>query len=440
MPLDKYLIKEISESKKEPEWMLRLRLQALEQFRKTQLPAWQVPSLKELDFDSINYYSPHDGKVTNWEDMPSDIRKVYKKMGIPEAEQKMLGGSIAQYQSESIYEKLKDEWKRKGVIFSSLDEAVKSHPDIVRKHFAKIVPVNDNKFSMLHYAVWSGGSFLYVPRGVDVSVPMQTYFFMKSKREGQFEHTLIVAEEGSSVHYIEGCSAPIYDVNSLHSAVVEVNAMDRSRVRYSTVQNWSKNVYNLNTKRAVVSKNALMEWVGGSLGAKVSMLYPSSILIGEGARASHLTITLAGKGTIKEGGAKVIHAAPNTRSTIISKGISVGDGHGIYRGLVKINKGATGCVSTAKCDSLLIGKDAKSDTFPYSDINEAKDTVFTHEASAGRISEDQLDYLMSRGISEQDAMMLYVSGFITPVLKEIPLEYAIELNRFIQIEMEGSVG
>lgn len=420
--------------------MLRLRLRALELFKREPLPTWQVPSLEELDFDEINYYSPHDTKVTEWEEMPPDIREVYGKMGIPKAEQKILGGSIAQYQSESIYEKLKEEWKKKGVVFSSLDDAVKRYPDLVRRHFTKVVPVEDNKFSMLHYAVWSGGSFLYVPRGVDVSVPMQAYFYMKSKREGQFEHTLIIAEKGASVHYIEGCSAPIYDASSLHSAVVEIYAMDRSRVRYSTVQNWSRNIYNLNTKRAIVGKDALMEWIGGSLGAKVSMIYPSSILVGEGARASHLTITLAASGTVKEGGAKVIHMAPNTRSTIISKGISVGDGHGIYRALVRISKGATGSVSVARCDSLLIGKNAKSDAFPYSDINEPQGTSFTHEASAGRVSEEQLYYLMSRGISREDAMMLYVSGFITPVLKEIPLEYAIELNRFIQAEMEESVG
>jgi len=438
--LNKDLVVEISKSKKEPEWMLQIRLRALELFLKTPLPTWQIPSLKDLDFDSISYFNPQNIRATSWEELPSDLKRVYKKMGLPEAEQRWLGGTIAQYQSEGIYAKLKEEWQRKGVIFCSLDDAVKKYPELVRKHFANVVPVDDNKFTLLHYAVWSGGSFLYVPRGVEVNFPMQTYFFMKDKREGQFEHTIIIAEEGASVQYIEGCSAPVYDANSLHSAVVEVYAKDNGKVRYSTVQNWSKNVYNLNTKRAIIGKNALMEWVGGSLGAKVSMLYPSTVLAGEGACASHLTITLASKGTVKEGGAKVIHLAPHTRSTIISKSICIGDGHGVYRGLVKIAKGAYDSVSNARCDSLLIGRHAKSDTFPHSDIQETKGTSFTHEASAGRISEKQLEYMMSRGIREQDAMMLYVSGFITPILKEIPLEYAIELNRFIQIEMEGSIG
>ncbi|MEM3364204.1 MAG: Fe-S cluster assembly protein SufB [Candidatus Micrarchaeia archaeon] len=440
--LNKSLVKEISEAKNEPEWMLRIRLSALEQFSKARMPEWQVPSLKSLDFNSINYYTPPDaGRATRWEDVPKSIRKVYEKMGLPEIEKKaLLGGSIAQYQSESVYERLREEWERKGVIFSSLDEAVRKHPGLVRQYFAKAVPVNDNKFSMLHYAVWSGGSFLYVPRGVSIGVPMQAYFFMNAKREGQFEHTIIIAEKGASVHYIEGCSAPVYDKNALHSAVVEVYAKENSHVRYSTVQNWSKNIYNLNTKRAFVGKNALMEWIGGSLGAKVSMLYPSSVLLGEGARASHLTITLAGSGTVKEGGAKVIHTAPNTHSTVISKGICIGSGYGVYRGLVKMSKGAVGSTSSTKCDSLLIGRGAKSDTFPYSDIIESKGTSYVHEASAGRISEEQLNYLESRGIKRQDAIMLYVSGFISPVISEIPLEYAIELNRFIQIEMEGSTG
>ncbi|MCX8199840.1 MAG: Fe-S cluster assembly protein SufB, partial [Candidatus Micrarchaeota archaeon] len=386
------------------------------------------------------YNQPNSGRAASWDDVPRDIRKVYEKMGLPEAEKRaLLGGTVAQYQSESVYEKVREEWERKGVIFSSLDEAVKKHPHIVKKYFAKAVPVTDNKFSMLHYAVWSGGSFLYVPRGVTVSVPMQAYFFMREKREGQFEHTIIIAEEGASIHYIEGCSAPIYDKNSLHSAVVEVYAKDRSHVRYSTVQNWSKNVYNLNTKRAIVGREALMEWVSGSLGAKISMIYPSSILAGEGGRATHLAITVAGNGTIKEGGAKVIHAAPNTHSTILSKGICIGNGHGVYRGLVRIEKGAVRSTSSAKCDSLLIGRSARSDTFPYSDIKEAEKTSYVHEASAGRISEEQLSYLESRGIKRQDGMMLYVSGFISPVIAEIPLEYAIELNRFIQVEMEDSV-
>jgi len=433
-------VRAISKDKNEPEWMLNLRLSSLRLFNKAPLPAWQVPDLHSLDFDSIDYYNPQKVRAKKWGEVPSYMRRIYEKMGIPEAERNILSGSIAQYQSESIYENLKREWEERGVIFCSMDEAVKRYPSLVKKHFARCVPISDNKFTLLHYAVWSGGSFLYVPRGVKVNMPVQTYFYMKEKREGQFEHTIIVAEEGAGVHYIEGCTAPIYDENSLHSAAVEVYAGRGSHVRYTTVQNWSKNIYNLNTKRAWVDENALMEWVGGSLGAKVSMLYPSSILKGSGARANHMAITLAADGTIKEGGAKVIHAAPNTHSSIISKGISIGSGYGVYRGLVKINKGAVNSTANVRCDSLLIDEQSKSDTYPYSHIEETDGVSFTHEATAGRISEEQLAYLMSRGMSEQEAMMMYVTGFIEPVLREVPLEYMIELNRFIQLEMEGSVG
>ncbi|MEM0437890.1 MAG: Fe-S cluster assembly protein SufB [Candidatus Micrarchaeia archaeon] len=440
MQLNARAVRRISQDKNEPEWMFRLRLNALKIFSRMPLPKWQVPDLSEIDFDAISYYSPQKPAARRWEDVPKSIRAVYEKMGIPKAEQEMLAGTVAQYQSSGVYENLKRQWESKGVIFCSLDEALKRYPTLVRRYFTSVVPIYDNKFSALHYAVWSGGSFLYVPKGVDVSLPVQTYFYMKDKREGQFEHTLIIAEENSRAHYIEGCTAPVYDEHSLHSAVVEVVAKKHSSVRYTTVQNWSKNIYNLNTKRARVGEGALMEWVGGSLGAKVSMLYPASVLEGKGARASHITLTLAPAGTVKESGAKVIHAAPDTRSTIISKGISMGDGRSVYRGLVKVLKGAKNSQCTVKCDSLLLDAHSKSETYPYSDIRETEGVVFTHEASAGRVSEEQLSYMMSRGISEQDARMLFVTGFIKPVLNEVPLEYMVELTRFIHLEMENSVG
>ncbi len=435
--LDKSVAEEISERKKEPEWMLKLRLNALRRFNEMKMPEWPVPNLAEIRFDEINYYTPQSVKSSSWEKVPEYMRAIYEKMGIPAAERELLvGGSIAQYQSESIYEKIMKDWERKGVIFMSLDRALSEHPKLVRKYFSNAVKIDDNKFSALHYAVWSGGSFLYVPKGVKVGVPMQIYFYMKSKNEGQFEHTLIIADEGSSVHYIEGCSAPLYDKSSLHSAVVEVFAHNNSHVRYTTIQNWSRNVYNMNTKRALVHDNALVEWVGASLGSKVSMLYPCSVLLGRGAKSSSFSITLAPKGTVKEGGAKMIHLASNTKSIILSKSISLEGGHSVYRGLVKIGKGATNSSCNVKCDSVLIGDDAKTDTYPYSDIQESDHVQFSHEAKTGRISEHVLSYMRSRGIRESDAITMYINGFIKPVLEQIPLEYAIELNRFIQIELE----
>jgi len=441
MLLKEEQVRYISESKNEPQWMLDIRLEALRLFNKTKVPKWPVPDLNELDLSEISFYLKNEIKSKkSWEEVPSEIREIYDKMKIPEAEQKYLGGSVVQHKSESVYENIRKEYEKKGVIFMSLDEALKKHSDLVKQYFTKCVSINDNKYSMLHYAFWSGGSFLYVPKGVKLDMPMQAYFYMNNKKEGQFEHTIIVAEEDAQVHYIEGCSAPLYNQNSIHSAVVEVFVGKNSRMKYTTVQNWSKNIYNLNTKRAIVKENGLMEWVGGSLGSKVSLLYPCSILSEPGAKANHLTITLSPSGTIKEGGAKVIHLAPNTHSNIISKGICIGDGVGVYRGLVKMDKKAVNSTSTVKCDSLMIGDKSKSYTFPYSKIQNVNSVKFTHEATAGRISQKQLDYLMSRGLTEQNAIMLFITGFINPVVNEIPLEYVVEFNRFIKLEMDNAQG
>ncbi len=441
MKLEKELVLNISKSKNEPQWMLDIRLKALELFNSTKNPKWAIPDLNELDLSEISYFFKENIKnKKSWKNIPKEIRDVYDKMGIPEAEQKYLGGSVVQHRSESIYENIRKEYENKGVVFMSLDEALKKHEELVKKYFTKCVSIHDNRYSMLHYAFWSGGSFLYVPKDVKLNMPMQAYFYMNENKQGQFEHTLIIAEDESDVHYIEGCSAPLYDKNSIHSAVVEVFVGKKSKVKYSTVQNWSKNIYNLNTKRAIVDEYGLMEWVGGSLGSKVSMLYPASVLKGKGARANHLTITLSPEGTVKEGGAKVIHLAPDTHSNIISKGICIGNGVGVYRGLVKMDKKAENSTSTVKCDSLMIGEKSKSITFPHSQIKNVKNIKFTHEATAGRISQKQLDYLMSRGLTEQKAIMLFITGFINPVLNEIPLEYVVELNRFIKLEMDGAQG
>lgn len=441
MVLNEDLVKYISKSKNEPQWMLDIRLEALRLFNKTKVPKWTIPNLEELDLNEISLFLKSEiTSKKSWDEVPDEIKEVYTKLKIPEAEREYLAGSVVQHKSESVYENIKKKYEEKGVIFMSLDEALKRHPHLVKKYFTKCVSIDDNKYSMLHYALWSGGTFLYVPSGVKLDMPVQAYFYMKDRSEGQFEHTLIICEEGSEAHYLEGCSAPQYDKNSLHSAVVEVFVGTHSKMKYTTVQNWSKNIYNLNTKRAIVEKEGLMEWVGGSLGSKVSILYPCSILVGEGAKANHLTITLSPENTIKEGGGKVIHLAPNTHSNIISKGICIGNGVGVYRGLVKMDKSAKNSTSTVKCDSLMIGDLSKSYTFPQSNIENVNSIKFTHEATAGRISQKQLDYLMSRGLTEQNALMLFITGFINPVLNEIPLEYVIELNRFIKVEMDNAQG
>lgn len=438
--LTKELIEEISKIKKEPEWMRRLRLKSFEIFLSKPIPTWGVADLTALNFDDLTYYlRPGENVVNKWEDVPAEIKDTFNKLGILDAEQKQLAGVVAQYESEGVYFKLKQQWEKKGVIFTDMDTAVQKYPELVKEYFMKVVPPGDNKFSALHTAVWSGGSFLYVPKNVVIDLPLQTYFRMNAAKEGQFEHTLIVAELGSQVHYIEGCTAPKYSAASLHSAVVEIYVKENARARYTTVQNWSKNVYNLNTKRAVVDKNGIMEWVGGSMGGKVSMLYPASILRGAGARAEHLNITWASKGTIKEGGAKVVHAAPNTTSKVTAKSISVGGGWGVYRGLLRINKGAHGSKASVRCDALILDEASKSDTFPHIEVYE-NDVAFGHEATVGKVTDEQIFYLMSRGLSEAEALGMIVLGFVEPVIKEIPLEYAVELNRLIQMEMKGSVG
>jgi len=434
--LNKENIEKISKAKNEPDWMKRLRLQAFKIFKSKPLPKWSVANLKELNFNSFDYYlKPEDQPSITWSEVPKEIKKTFEKLGIPQAERNVLGGVVAQYESESVYNNLRKELSEKGVIFVDTDTAVQKYPELIKKYFMKCVPINDSKFSALHASVWSGGAFIYVPENTSVKLPLQSYFRMNTEREGQFEHTIIIADKGSKVHFIEGCSAPKYTTASLHSAVVEIYVKENASVRYTTVQNWSKNVYNLNTKRAIVEKNGFMEWVGGSIGSKVSMLYPASVLVGENAKASHLTITLASKNTVKEGGAKVIHNAPNTSSKIISKSISVG-GEAAYRGIVRINKGAKNAFSSVRCDSLVIGNNSKAETFPHIEVFE-KDSTVSHEAKIGKIRDDELFYLQTRGLNEKEATSLAVLGFLDSVMKEIPLEYALELNKLVELEIQG---
>jgi Fe-S cluster assembly protein SufB len=438
--LSKDVVEEISYQKCEPLWMRQKRLNAFEIFESKKMPSWG-PDLSKLNFDNITFYiKPEDVQYNSWDKVPSDIKSVYDALGIPEAEKKMLAGVVGQYESEGFYNKLKTEWEEKGVIFCDTDTALKKYPDLLKEYFmTKCVPIHDHKFAALHGAVWSGGSFLYVPKGVIVDLPLQTYFRMNAKNYGQFEHTLIIVEPGASVQYIEACTAPRYNSASLHSAVVEIFVKEGAKARYTTMQNWSTDVYNLNTKRAIVEKNGVMEWVGGSLGSSVTMLYPASWLIGENAKASHLNIAIAGENQHKDTGAKVVHGAPNTSSTILSKSISFGGGRTTYRGLVKINKGAKSSRTHVQCDALILDAKSRSDTIPYMEIYE-DDTSVAHEARVGRISDEQMFYLKSRGLSENDALALIVNGFIDPIANELPLEYAVELNRLIAMELEGKVG
>lgn len=438
--LSKRVIEEISWQKSEPKWMLEKRLEGLATFARKPLPTWG-PNLSGLNFDEISFYQKPAAKTSKtWGGVPKEIRQTYEKIGIPEAERKYLGGAVAQFESEAVYENLKKVWQRKGVIFESLDSALTNHPELVKKYFmTHCVPISDNKFSSLHAAVWSGGSFVFVPKGVSVGIPLQAYFWMDREKTGQFEHTLIIAEEGSNVHYIEGCTAPIYDENSLHSAVVEIFVGKGAKVRYTTVQNWSKNIYNLNTKRSIVNEEGEMEWVSGSLGSKISMLYPSSILKGKRAKANHLNISLAGEGQIKDTGAKVYHLAPETSSNIESKSISLDGGHSIYRGLIKIIKGAKNSVAHMRCDALILDDRSRSDTIPKLEVGESDVTV-GHEARTGRIGEEQLFYMQTRGLTEKEAVSIIVNGFLSPISEKLPLEYALELNKLIEVEMKGSVG
>jgi len=439
--LTRRVVEEISSIKGEPEWMLKFRLKALEIYEKKPMPTWgNVPLLSELDFNNIRYYvRPSEKTERSWEEVPEAVKKTFEKLGIPEAERKFLAGVTAQYESEVVYHSIREDLEKQGVIFLGMDQAVKQCPDIVQKYMGTIIPTADNKFSALNSAVWSGGSFIYVPKNVHVAIPLQAYFRINSENMGQFERTLIITDEGSDVHYIEGCTAPTYSSDSLHSAVVELLALPGSKIRYTTIQNWSNNVYNLVTKRAHAYEDAAVEWVDGNIGSKLTMKYPAVHLLGKGARGEVLSIAYAGKGQHQDAGAKMIHVAPHTTSTILSKSISRDGGRTSYRGLLRVNRGAEHCKSNVRCDALLLDEASRSDTYPTMEINE-KNVSVGHEATVSKVGEEQMFYLRSRGLKENDAQSMIVNGFIEPFTKELPMEYAVELNRLIQLEMEGAVG
>jgi Fe-S cluster assembly protein SufB len=438
--LSREVVEEISRMKDEPEWMLEFRLKSLEHFYKRPMPNWGSPALAELDFNNIFYYvraAENQGKT--WDEVPAYIKDTFEKLGIPEAERKFLAGVGAQYESEVIYHSLREDLEKQGVLFLDMDAAVREHPEIVQKYFGTIIPYADNKFAALNSAVWSGGSFIYVPEGVRIEVPLQAYFRINAENMGQFERTLIICAPGSYVHYVEGCTAPTYNSNSLHSAVVEIIVQEGARCRYTTIQNWSKNVFNLVTKRAAAYKDATMEWVDGNLGSKVTMKYPAVWMMEPGARGEVLSVAFASDGMHQDAGAKMVHAAPHTSSQITSKSISKGTGRSSYRGLVKVHPGAEHVRSSVICDALLLDEESKTDTYPYMEIEEESVSI-GHEATVSKVADEQIFYLKSRGLSETEAMSMIVNGFIEPIAKELPLEYAVELNRLIQLEMEGSVG
>ena len=433
------LVAAISEHKNEPEWMRKFRLKSLEYFMARPLPSWGG-DVTGIDFDNIFYYiRPTEKQAKSWEDLPSDIKDTWDKLGIPEAEKKYLAGVGAQYESEVVYHKLKEDLEAQGVLFLDMDSGLREHEELVKQYFGTIIPQNDNKFAALNSAVWSGGSFIYVPPGVKVEMPLQAYFRINAENMGQFERTLIIVDEGAQVHYVEGCTAPIYSSDSLHSAVVEIIVKKGARCRYTTIQNWSTNVYNLVTKRAVAYEDAIMEWVDGNLGSKLTMKYPSIWLLGERAHGEVLSIAFAGDGQHQDAGGKAVHVAPNTTSVITSKSISKNGGRAGYRGLLEVAKGATGSKSKVVCDALILDEDSRSDTYPYMKIDEDNVDI-GHEATVSKIGEEQLFYLMSRGLTEAEASAMIVSGFVEPITKELPLEYAVEMNRLIQLQMEGSVG
>ncbi len=437
--INSQIVRDISEMKHEPQWMTDFRLKSLKIFERKPIPQWGG-DLSEIDYDDIYYYvRPMENQGRTWEDVPEQIKTTFDRLGIPEAERKFLAGVGAQYDSEVVYHSLREDLEKQGVIFLDMDGGLREHEDIVREYFGTVVPPADNKFSALNSAVWSGGSFVYVPAGVHVDIPLQAYFRINSENMGQFERTLIIAEEGSYVHYVEGCTAPTYTTNSLHSAVVEIIVKRGARVRYTTIQNWSKNVYNLVTKRTKVFADGTMEWVDGNLGSKLTMKYPSCYLMEPGAKGEILSVAFAGSGQHQDAGGKIVHAAPHTTGTISSKSISKEAGRTSYRGLVKIYPGMVGCKTHVNCDALLLDEDSRSDTYPFMEIEE-DDVAVTHEATVSKIGEEQLFYLMSRGIGETEARAMIVRGFIEPIAKELPMEYAIELNRLIELEMEGSVG
>lgn len=441
--LNEQVVRELSGMKGEPDWMLRRRLQALDIFMKKPTPLqgmWANEELADLNYEDIHYFvRAGERPQTDWDAVPAEIKNTFEKLGIPEAERKFLAGVGAQYESEVVYHSLREEWSKLGVIFLDTDTGLKEYPEVFKKYFGTIIPSADNKYAALNTAVWSGGSFVYVPKGVHVDIPLQAYFRINAENMGQFERTLIIVEEGASVHYIEGCTAPVYSTNSLHSAVVEIIVQKGGKCRYTTIQNWANNIYNLVTKRAVAYEEASMEWVDGNIGSRLTMKYPSVYLMGRGARGEVLSVAYAGKGQHQDAGAKMVHVAPDTTSRITNKSVSKGGGKTTYRGLVKVAPGATGAKINVNCDALILDDQSKSDTIPFIEIEEDRVTM-AHEATVGRIGEEQLFYLMSRGLPESDALSMIVLGFMEPFTRELPMEYAVELNRLIQLEMEGSVG
>ncbi|MDR0436213.1 MAG: Fe-S cluster assembly protein SufB [Propionibacteriaceae bacterium] len=438
--LDESVVRGISAIKDEPEWMLAKRLKALELFKKKAMPTWGG-DLSEIDFDQIKYYVRSTERAAqSWEELPEDIKNTYDRLGIPEAEKaRLVAGVAAQYESEVVYHKINEELSRLGVIFLDTDTGLKEHPELFERYFGTVIPAGDNKFSALNTAVWSGGSLIYVPPGVHVDIPLQAYFRINTENMGQFERTLIIADEGSYVHYVEGCTAPIYKSDSLHAAVVEIIVKEGARVRYTTIQNWSGNVYNLVTKRSSVAAGGTMEWIDGNIGSKMTMKYPAVWLLGEYAKGETLSIAFAGPGQHQDTGSKMVHAAPHTSSSIVSKSVSRGGGRTGYRGLVMVRPGAHHSSNSVKCDALLVDDVSRSDTYPYVDVRE-DDVSMSHEATISKVSEDQLFYLMSRGLGEDEAMAMIVRGFVEPIARELPMEYALELNRLIELQMEGAVG
>ncbi|MEX2470903.1 MAG: Fe-S cluster assembly protein SufB [Gemmatimonadota bacterium] len=439
--LSEEVVRQISAHKDEPEWMLEYRLKALDIYNKKPMPTWggDLTNLEDTLDEIYFYVRPQDQMERSWDDVPQEIKDTFEKLGIPEAEREILAGVGAQYESEMVYHSLRKEWEDQGVIFDSIEDGLKNHPELFREYFGTVIPAEDNKFAAMNAAVWSGGSFVYIPKGVSLDTPLQAYFRVNQERMGQFERTLIIVEEGAQAHYIEGCTAPVYSTESFHSGVIEILVKENARFRYTTIQNWSNNMYNLVTQRALVEAGGHMEWLDGNLGSKLTMKYPSCYLMGEGAHGEILSIAYSGNGQHQDTGGKVVHVAPNTTSSIVSKSISKGTGRSTYRGLCKVYEGAHHARSNVECDALLINDTSRTDTYPYIEIDE-QDASVGHEASVSKIGEEQLFYLTSRGISEEEAMAMIVRGFIEPIARELPMEYAVELNRLIELEMEGSVG
>ncbi len=439
--LNEDVVRDISHQKSEPEWMTKFRLKALTRFERKPMLDWFATNMPDIDFDNIYYYikPTEGGEVSDWDMLPEKMKETYEKLGIPEAERKYLSGVTSQYESEVVYHKNREDLEKQGVLFTSMDHAVRDYPDIVKEHFATVIPPGDNKFAALNSAVWSGGSFIYVPPDTHVEMPLQAYFRINAENAGQFERTLIIADEGASVHYVEGCSAPVYSSDSLHSAVVELIAKPGARIRYTTIQNWSPNVYNLVTMRARAETEATVEWIDGNIGSKLTMKYPAVVMTGPKAHGEVLSVAYAGEGMHQDAGAKMTHVAPETTSIIDSKSISKDGGRTTYRGLVKVDDGAHAVKSHVRCDALILDEDSRSDTYPYMEINE-KDARIGHEATVSKVGEDQIFYLMSRGLTEQQATAMIVNGFIEPITKTLPMEYAVELSRLIELNMEGAVG